>query len=177
MRYFLGFDLDGQDKLAVERWRDTALPLFDTPIPARNFHITSVFLGQLDSHKLDQLTQQIDQQEFRSFTLTLDQLGYFSKPKVLWLGCSEIASSALHINKVLTELANQTGLGLPKGDYIPHVSLVRKLSYNPPAALFDVNIKCKFKQLHLFESVSSPSGVSYPIRCSWDLLPVFSKSV
>ena len=78
MRYFLGFDLTAKDKLAIEHWRSMSLPHFERSIPAKNFHITSVFLGQVKASQLDALTQSIDQcyESFRPFELHLNEYGY-----------------------------------------------------------------------------------------------------
>lgn len=169
MRYFLGFDLSAQDKLAIDAWRSKFLPAFDTSVPVQNFHITAVFLGQMKSNQLDRLTQELDVLKHTTFSFHLNQMGYWSKPKVLWLGCTNVPKQAISLYETLFELAKQSGLSIPTRDYNPHVTLVRKVAHNPPSALIDPDFEVQVQQLHLFESVSGNRGVRYPIRQSWEL--------
>jgi 2'-5' RNA ligase len=169
MRYFFGFDLNPSCKLSLDHWRDKALPAVGKAVPAGNFHITSLFLGQVEPAVMEQLVMHLDNQAFPSVALQLNQLGYFAKPKVLWLGCEDIPQSLIQIHEQLLTLANQHGLNLPKSRYIPHVTLFRKVLHNPPSAVLPIDLHCEFDQLHLFESVSTDSGVRYPIRYSWKI--------
>ncbi|MEP4890443.1 MAG: RNA 2',3'-cyclic phosphodiesterase [Aliiglaciecola sp.] len=171
MRYFLGFDLDAKSKIALDDWRNKALPKFERAVPAKNFHITSVFLGQVKEQQLDHLCSAIQDSEFHNFNLQINTLGYWSKPKILWLGGTQIPQQMLQINKRLTEFSQQAGLNIPIREYIPHVTLVRNAKSNPPAPLFAPDFELKIGQLHLFESVSGKNGVQYPIRQSWSLSP------
>ncbi|GAC16015.1 RNA 2',3'-cyclic phosphodiesterase [Aliiglaciecola lipolytica] len=170
MRYFLGFDLDPQTKIAIDDWRNKALPRFEQNVPAKNFHITSVFLGQVTEQQLDQLCSKIENTEFRPFELHFDNMGYWSKPKILWLGADHVPDPMLHISKRLTEFAQQVGLNIPVREYFPHITLVRKAQNNPPAPILTPDFKIHLDQLHLFESVSGRTGVQYPIRQSWPLI-------
>ena len=169
MRCFLGLDLDAKSKLAVEQWRSQALPHFPHPVPVANFHITSVFLGQIDTPQLDQLTNTIDKCSFSPVTLTLDKLGFWSKPKILWLGCEFIPAEVVEIAESLTSIAKQCKIPVQERRYIPHVTLVRKVSKEAPAPLFPPQITCQFNTLHLFESLSGKHGIHYPSRAQWPL--------
>ncbi|GAA6184849.1 MULTISPECIES: RNA 2',3'-cyclic phosphodiesterase [Alteromonadaceae] len=169
MRYFLGFDLDAKSKIALDDWRNKALPRFERCVPAKNFHITSVFLGQVREQQLDHLCCAIQESQFQNFSLQIDTLGYWSKPKILWLGSTQIPEHMLQTTKRLTEYAQQAGLNLPIREYIPHITLVRNAKNNPPAPLYEPDFELKIDQLHLFESVSGKNGVQYPIRQTWPL--------
>lgn len=170
MRYFLGFDLSANSKLAIEAWRNNALPKFTAPVAIKNLHITSVFLGQVTEQQLGKLCQSIDELTLQKFELTFDQLGYWAKPKILWLGCSQVNSIVQKANQKLTSLSVQAGIAVQKRDYIAHITLVRKNTTNPPAPIIEPNFHCEMEQLHLFESLSGKHGVQYPIRRSWDLV-------
>lgn len=173
MRYFLGFDLAAKDKLAIEHWRSISLPHFERSIPAKNFHVTSVFLGQITPQQLDKLTQSIEQcyESFAPFELHMNSYGYWAKPKILWLGSSGDIRSASGITARLSELSQQAGITVSNKTYVPHVTLVRKAPTQPPSPLLAPDFILKFTQLHLFESVSGKGGVQYPIRQSWKLNP------
>lgn len=176
MRCFLGLDLDAKSKLAVEQWRDKAPPHFSHPVPAANFHITSVFLGQIDNFQLDQLTHAIEKCSFAPFSLRLDKLGYWSKPKILWLGSESVPNEAAELAEGLTSIAKQCKVTVQERPYVPHVTLVRKVNNNAPAPLFPPSIPCSFDTLHLFESVSGKHRVHYPSRAQWPLFRFRSPS-
>lgn len=169
MRYFLGFDLDAKDKLAIETWRGKSLPEIPTHVPAKNFHVTSVFLGQVTSSQLDKLLSLVGSRSFDSFSIEFDLLGFWSKPKIVFLGANKANSQATLIANCLFDFAKQSGLMLPHRQYVPHITLTRKIAFNPPAPLIAPSFQCHFTQLSLFESVSTKHGVHYPIRQSWDL--------
>ena len=169
MRYFLGLNLEPAIKLAIDDWRHKALPKFQFPVTASNLHITLVFLGNVNHKALEQLTARIDAITASPFSLHLNQLGYWSKPRVLWLGAQTVDDNMYALVENLTQAANQCGMNIPKQPYIPHVSLARKLNSNPAAAIIEPNFACDFDQIHLYESVSGSNGVQYLIRDSWSL--------
>ena len=169
MRCFLGLDLEPKSKLAVEQWRDKSLPPFPHPVPAANFHITSVFLGNINNGQMDELCREIESCSFDPVTLTLNKLGFWSKPKILWLGSESTSQPALAMADTLTGIAKRCGIQIQERKYVPHVTLVRKVGQNAPAPLFVPDITCHFDTLHLFESVSSHHGVHYASRAQWPL--------
>ncbi|WP_158972295.1 RNA 2',3'-cyclic phosphodiesterase [Paraglaciecola sp. L3A3] len=175
MRAFLGLSLDGKTKLAIEAWRNKALPNFNTPVPAVNFHVTLAFLGQVTAKNLDALTSQIaTMPEVSEFSVSLNHMGYWAKPKACWLGCDNTHQAHLQLASQLNKIAKTSGLIIPKQDYVPHLTLARKCTLNPPAPLIEPDFSWQAKEFHLFESVSSPHGVAYHIRLSWPLKMAFS---
>ncbi len=171
MRYFLGLDFSASHKLAIESWREKALPKLDKPVPAANFHITLCFLGQISEHQLESICLQMDELDQNQITLQLGQLGYFSKPKVLFVAPHSIPESLSSLAKVTAKIAKNSHIELRHDEYIPHVTIARGLKIDPPSALFDLDLKVKFENVHLFESVSGKHTAHYPIRKSWRLFP------
>ena len=170
MRCFLGLDLSPQSKLAIEQWRQKALPPFPHPVPAANFHVTSVFLGSIENHQLDDISRAIEKCEFDPVSITFNTLGFWSKPKILWLGSEHIPEEATNLAESLTTIAKQAGIQVQERKYIPHVTLVRKVHQEAPAPLFPPDFTCQFDKLHLFESVSGKKGVHYPSRLQWPMM-------
>ena len=167
MRYFLGLDLDGKQKLAIQAWRDKTLPHFSHPVPVSNFHVTSVFLGQVQENQLDEICQAIDGTEINPFSLHFNAVGYWSKPKILFLGCEHTPAIVRELTDRLENIARTARIVVPERKYIPHITLVRKCPEYAPAPLLPPDFECGFSALHLFESVSGKHGVHYPIRHSW----------
>ncbi|MCF2948780.1 RNA 2',3'-cyclic phosphodiesterase [Paraglaciecola aquimarina] len=175
MRAFLGLSPDAKTKLAIDAWRHKSLPQFNAPVPAANFHVTLAFLGQVTAKHLDSINTEIENMpDIAEFDVTLDQVGYWPKPKAFWLGCQNSAEQHKQLAKQLHKIAKIAGLNLPKHPYIPHLTLARKCNENPPAPLIQPNFNWRAKEFHLYESVSSSHGVAYHIRQSWPLKMSFS---
>jgi 2'-5' RNA ligase len=175
MRAFFGLAPDVKTKLAIEVWRNKAFLHFGAPVPAANFHVTLAFLGQISHKQLDALCDGVNQMaEIHTFDVSLNQVGYWSKPKALWLGCKDTQNAHLELAKTLSQISNSIGLQLPKQDYIAHLTLARKCSVNPPAALIEPIFTWRNAEFHLYESVSGRKGVSYHIRQTWPLAKLFA---
>ena len=175
MRAFFGLSPDIKTKLAIEGWRNKVFPHFDTPVPAANFHVTLAFLGKISPKQLDALCESVNQiDQIHAFDVSLNQIGYWSKPKALWLGCKNTQNTHRQLAKILYQISHSVGLQLPKQDYIAHLTLARKCSVNPPAALISPTFSWHNAEFHLYESVSGKKGVSYHIRQTWPLARLFA---
>lgn len=173
-RLFIGLDLCAKDKLELDAWRHKYLAgLPDKPVPMENFHITLSFLGQVESHKMEFLEQQLNQIKHKLFQLEATEMGCFIKAQVLYLAVTK--------PPLLEQLAEKCGqlnkaLGLPQhhNKYRPHITLFRKHKGATPLMLQPPKLELKFNQFHLYESVSSHIAGKpphYVKRFSFDLLP------
>lgn len=170
MRAFLGLSPNSETKLAIEDWRNNAFPDLYSPVPAYNFHVTLAFLGNVSVEQLDTLNHFFDDMpKISTFDVSLTTLGYWSKPKALWLGCQKTANEHLHLAMQAHEIAIKSGLQLEQQDYVAHLTLARKCKVKPPWPLVPANFQWHADQFHLFESKSTPHGVCYSIIKSWSL--------
>lgn len=177
-RLFIGLDLSAEDKLALEDWRCKFLRgIAGNPVPMENFHLTLSFLGQVSPSQFETLDQALGQVKGKAFQLKPESLGYFSKPKVLFLKTSlpepleQLASDCSKINKLL-------GLRLAHDTYRPHISLFRKHPAGTPIDVPLPELDLKFGEFHLFQSISSTKPghpPHYPKLSSFDLIPNFNR--
>ena len=79
-----------------------------------NLHITLAFLGEISNHRVERLCHSVDQYlQHRSLpgdALNLDQVGYWPKPRILWLGPA-------HWPDTLTHLAQQLVTDVDRGSH------------------------------------------------------------
>lgn len=192
MRCFIGLDLPIQTKLALESWRQRALPEIVTrealpeikskknqparpvAVPTANLHITLAFLGQISHRQHESLMTTLADVHQVPFELTLDTTGLWNGPKILFCAPDTPPTSLMELAKQVRKAARAAGIEVENREYRPHVTMIRKAGATLPPPLFMPQIEAKFSQFHLFESVSSPQGVSYPIRHSWPLIPDLS---
>lgn len=73
-------------------------------------HLTLLFIDSADAARRDCLELVADGIKASGFALILDQLGFWPKPQILWLGCSAQPASLLTLVQGLT--AGQHGTKL-----------------------------------------------------------------
>ncbi|MBT0586161.1 RNA 2',3'-cyclic phosphodiesterase [Alteromonas oceanisediminis] len=175
MRYFIGLELPSHAKQAVDAWREKAwlAGLNQKPVPAPNFHITLAFLGQVTEPQLDRLQTALGEIDCAPFALTIDHFGYWQKPPVAWLGCSEKPPQLSSLQLRCVAASRRAGLQLSEREYVPHITLARKCMPPVPPPLFEPNLPIEFSAFCLFESVSTDRGVTYPVRLRWPLTVPF----
>lgn len=174
MRCFFGLELEPNDKLAIDRWRSVSLPPLDNPVSADNLHITLAFLGQVEVARIEALAEAASKVRASEFSLLVDQLGYWPKPKTLWIGPTLVSPALEDLAGKLGQLASRFGLPRDSRPYIPHISLFRKQSDNPPAALMPPAFELEFRRFCLFESLSTKTGVRYRVLECWPLVSEMS---
>lgn len=169
MRTFFALDLAPKVKLDIDQWRSKSLPLLGRKIPMVNFHITLCFNGATDQFQLNELQTQADDIKVNQFDLTLDEFGYFSKPGIAFVGCSQIPQELTELNKKLENISQQLRLSTERRNYTPHVTLFRHLSTPPPPPLMSPIFEMHVASFTLFESVSLKKGVKYQPIFNWAL--------
>ena len=170
MRLFFGLPLGQQTCLDIDRWVTRSLPPMAHPVPLANFHITLVFLGNVDGGRLEQLNASADDVRCPKFELTLNEAGFWNKPSIFWLGWSETPQPLLTLSKKLKYIANQMGCSVEKKRYQPHVTLARRCALPPPAAIEAPCFPASFDHFSLYESVTTRSGMRYDVIETWPLV-------
>lgn len=136
--------------------------------PPTNLHITLNFLGMVDADTRDCLEQAAGEIVIPPFELTLDRFGYWSRPRVVWLGCSEIPEPLSGLVMELNRVVKRCGLEPELRPYQPHLTLLRKAKRAPQAEASEFSWRAK--EFVLAESVSTPGGVEYRVLRRWPLL-------
>jgi 2'-5' RNA ligase len=131
-------------------------------VPHYNLHLTLHFIGNVFFGEMDCLRQQARLVEGEAFELSIDRQGYFSKPRVGWLGCREVPAA-------LRELHQQLGQRLQLCDYRPearyynpHVTVARKIGAIADSAIF-APIAWKVEAFSLVEVCQVENGVQYRV--------------
>ncbi len=139
------------------------------PVQPHNFHVTLVFLGQVDKDAELLLKQSVTGITAQPFKLTFDSLSYWSKPKILCLTCQQPApETAMVLVTELEDCASLCGLRTDTRPYTPHITLARHAQYLP-----DVKIEpivWRAEAFCLVKSCSEPDGVYYKVIQQWPLL-------
>lgn len=167
-KLFLGIALDKRQSQIICQLQDhidTALKR----VPAANLHMTLAFFGQVSNEQQQQLEMQLSALCRHRFSVTLDTLTYWQKPRSLCITGEADDKALLQIVAESQSIAASLRLHQSDHSFTPHITVARKAQRLPPLQLnFDPLILTP-GTVHLFESVSGAQGVSYPILRSWDL--------
>ncbi len=169
MRSFIGLDLPSTIKIGIDQWREKELPKFVKPVSPANFHITLAFLGNIEPRDQEGIESKLEDFTHKRCSITLNSLGFWAKPKILFLGSTQPHKGLTELARSVTSRCRQAGVPVEQRDYVPHVTIVRGVKNNPPCALIKPEFEISFDRFHLFESVSTKGGIQYQIRRTWTL--------
>lgn len=173
MRLFFALEPDSQTALQIADWRDRQFALAGRPVPVANLHITLAFLGDIAPAKLERVCLAVDEQLQRDTprggTLNLDQIGYWAKQGILWLGPSSCPDSLAKLSSSLQQLGTRFGCKRSRGKYQPHITLFRGCETSPPQPASFPGSVLDYRNFVLLESRQGKRGVSYHPLGQWQL--------
>ena len=153
------------DELTRQRLAALQAPVIGRKVDAANLHLTLAFLGNQPSDLLPVLQDAMQTLALQPFTLNLDAYGYFSKPRVAWVGPSTPPEALLLLQKSLWQALLDRDIPLkPVAGFRPHVTLARDAE-RIDHELMQV-IQWKAGTIALVESLSMPGGVRYRLVTS-----------
>ena len=133
------------------------------PVPAANFHLTLAFLGQQPESLLPALRALPRRWSDFDCLLEFDQLGYFRRPRIAWVGMREIPAPLLALRKEMLDALMEEGIALPgaQENFVPHVTLLRDAE--PPQQGDIAPLMWRARSVVLAESMAQPGGSQYRI--------------
>ena len=138
-------------------------------VPECNFHITLVFYGSADARQRACLELAADKITARRFNLNLSQLGYFAKPKVIWLAPDDIPDALTQLQFDLSQvLVEQCAYQAEQRPYRPHLTLARKSRQAPSEKVIDA-VSWQVHRFVLVQSITRPEGAEYRVLKEWEL--------
>ena len=144
------------------------------------FHITLVFLGNVEQSKLELLSTALEKsvQQFPSFTITYESIGAFPNihnPRVVWIGI-KTNQTVLDLQAIAERVCAE--FGFPKEDRVfhPHITLGRVKETRNLVRLTEAIKTITFEPIEticseilLMKSELHPSGSIYTILKSFPL--------
>lgn len=138
--------------------------------PPEMLHMTLAFLGNVPSSKVDDLiTAVAPLSTHKAFTIQLNQLNVWKKPRLMCLMPESPPSALIQCVQHLTQLLSPYGYCAEKRPYSPHVTLMRH--YPKEAARYnmrlDIPITWQVDNFCLMRSENTPKGVKYQLIQDW----------
>lgn len=165
-RIFLGFSLNELQSAAIVLIQKQ-LPESLRPVPKANLHMTLAFLGAATDLQIQHLIDKVDALHKPQFSVTLNSLVHWQKPKILCLN-GDADSHLRQFAMAAQSIAAELSLHCSEHSYNPHVTLCRKAKTNLTDIAYSP-MTIRPTQLHLFESYPGANGVEYPTLHSWNL--------
>lgn len=149
-----------------------SLPAAVRPVPLQNLHLTLRFLGQSSEVQARALWAQLAAAALPAFTVRLNELLCWPGPRVLCLAGAVTDPALQQLDLFITQAAAGAGYPPAQHQLHPHVTLARNARQQPDLQLQLPMLTLTPGQLHLYQSVSTPAGVRYPVLASLPLLAV-----
>ena len=138
-------------------------------VPPENFHITLVFLGNVEDQAIPELTDGAEGLNIPGFPLQINHAGWWKRAKVAWLAPAYTPEPLLELVKQLNHQARLAGLPIDERDYNPHLTIARKLTRPVKAHTFEP-VHWHVRKFCLAESVTHEKGARYRVMQSWALV-------
>lgn len=137
-------------------------------IKPANLHLTLAFLGATPGERLVCLQEALQALTVPSLTLKLDCLGYWPRPRILWLGTSRTPPALTALVVDLEQRLKGCGFSLERRPFRPHITLARRFSgpvpvVQPPHEFLSWHID----KVTLVESLNKADGVHYQVLGHW----------
>lgn len=127
-----------------------------------NYHITLHFIGNVSDKTMNCLHRAASRVTGKPFDLRLDQFGIFRKPKLLWIGPEQVPDALNDLHLALGKAFQRCGYTDESRSYIPHVTLMRRITSNGLPESPDP-IEWHAAEFVLVESTLTPEGTSYEV--------------
>ncbi len=137
-------------------------------VSAANLHATLIFLGALDASQRQCIEQAATAVRAPAFDVSLDRLGWFARPQVLWVGVDQTPPALLALIEGLWVAVQGCGLAPEKREYRLHLTLARKVRRRVSAGA-SAPIDWHVDHFVLVASHTHRTGVVYEVLRSWRL--------
>lgn len=137
-------------------------------VRVENLHITLVFLGSVGLGVRECIEAGADTVQGRSFTLVLNEMGWWPRPRVLWTGPSEMPVALSSLVGDLKRVCQNCSLEPEKRPYRAHLTLARKVRKAPRSQTIEA-IEWPVSEFCLVASQTLPTGAEYDVLRAWPL--------
>ncbi|HYQ72291.1 MAG TPA: RNA 2',3'-cyclic phosphodiesterase [Gammaproteobacteria bacterium] len=137
-------------------------------VPAENLHLTLAFAGSVTAPVRACLEAAAGAVRAAPFELTVDHVGHWPRPRVLWAGPTHTPGNLWSLVEALNRAFDACGLQRETRPFQAHVTLARKIVRPPPLAAL-VPVTWSIGDFSLVESVTDARGARYRRLVTWTL--------
>ncbi len=167
-RLFLAIPLPSRIQTILQETLKHYTPYVERVTPQQNWHITLIFLGDVDNYQ--QLTGGLAQPLTQTFlpTISLTHVGVGCVPTQLWAYANPSPVLA-NLHAAVADRVHSLNLTIPehtrKKGFVPHIKLAR-LSNKSGIGIADYPLAKTFvaKDIHVYRSELSSAGAQYTVE-------------
>ena len=137
-------------------------------VPARNLHVTLVFLGSIDAGSAAVAQTVAGSIRSTDFEIAFDRLEIWPRQQLMCLTPAEPQEALRDLAIDLRERLRTAGFDLERRPYRAHVTLARKVR-RPRACEPVVLPRWQVREFALVRSVTAPEGSQYNVLERWPL--------
>ena len=137
---------------------------------AEKLHLTLAFLGARTAGERDCMAAAAAQVGAAPFTLRLDRVGHWRRPRILWAGASVTPAGLMELVSGLNAHLVPCGYQPESRPFQAHLTLARKATRPVPLAPVEP-IEWPVHSFCLVRSVTASTGSRYEILHTWRLGP------
>jgi len=137
-------------------------------VPAHNLHITLAFLGSVSREQRACCEQVAAGIQAQGFALSLECIGHWPRPRILWLSPSQQPEALRALVHTLNATLVTCGFTPDARPYHAHMTLARKVG-RPLSVRSIEPIDWMVDSFALVESVTAPEGPCYQVLKHWPL--------
>ena len=152
--FSLKFSAVQQQQLLPYQQQALSLCSGATAVDSDNLHLTLFFLGLVNETAKQQLFVSAKRIKLPAFTLTLDLISGFIKPKIVYLAPSMIPEGLLQLQQQITTCCHAAGFGDIHDNYRPHITLARQAMFGQSIKVAPLTLDVSEFALYLSNSIN-----------------------
>lgn len=161
MRIFIGIPLPSDVKFYLRETQTEILryKAKGNLTQLENFHITLLFLGDIEGSKVDVLCDVLDEKlkDISSFDFHLDGIGSFAKgiDQIIWVGLRKNIDIMRKIHQRIKEAVKDLQLPFDDKKFKPHITLARQVRFDEPSMIHQLKMyqpAIIADKIHIYES-------------------------
>jgi len=166
-RLFFALPVSEAQRRALAQWRRGLNLRSGKPVPATNFHVTLLFLGDVDTAQVPAICAAVDQLSVSSAAprLVLDRVQVWQRASALVLEAQQTPPALLQLVYSLQQALLPLGVEAAGREYRPHLTLARDYRGQPPEASSAPDFYLTARHFTLYES---RKGAYWPLA-QWPL--------
>ncbi len=143
------------------------MPANGRPVPAEHLHLTLAFPGTVTAAKVAEMVERTDALRLPQIRLVLEELGWFRRPRVAWVGPAQAEPELEALAVRLNELCRATGVAMEDRPFRPHVTLRRFVTRFESVSIEPLDWRPR--EMVLIESGQGGHPGPYRVLHSWVL--------
>lgn len=137
-------------------------------IKKQRIHLTLLFLGNINAHRIEALQQAMKMVTEKEFELSLEEICQWKKNQIIYVQSNKFPAELFSLVDSIGHVLSEIGFLLDNHTYKPHITLLRKAVRPAKIGLIEP-IQWRVNEWFLIQSKQTDHGVDYIPLGQWRL--------